>query len=93
MNAAVIAADCLPRGGILSVETNQESGAFGFKMVATGQGARIVEDVEKALHGEAADGSYDARGVQPFLTYKLAKGLNAGLTMTAGEGRVELVAG
>ena len=93
MNAAVIAADCLPRGGTLRIETNQDAGAFGFKMIATGQGARIVEDVEKALHGEAADGSYDARGVQPFLTYRLAKGLNAGLTMTGRDGQVELVAG
>ena len=93
MNAAVIAADCLPRGGTLRIETNQEPGAFGFKMIATGQGARIVEDVEKAMHGETADSSYDARGVQPFLTHKLAKSLNAGLTMTAREGQVELVAG
>jgi histidine phosphotransferase ChpT len=93
MNAAVIAADCLPRGGTLRIETNQDQAVFGFKMVATGQNARIVEGIEKALRGEAAESSYDARGVQPFLTYKLAKGLNAGLTITASEGQVELVAG
>ncbi len=93
MNAAVIAADCLPRGGTLRIEINLEPGVFGFKMVATGQGARIVEDVEKALHGDSADSTYDARGVQPLLTYRLARGLNAGLTMTAQDGRVELVAG
>jgi histidine phosphotransferase ChpT len=93
MNAAVIAGDCLPRGGTLRIETSPEAGVFGFKIIATGQGARIVEDVEKALHGETADRTYDARGVQPFLTYRLAKGLNAGLTMAAREGQVELVAG
>ena len=93
MNAAVIAADCLPRGGTLRIETSQDPAAYGFRMVATGQNARIVEGIEKALRGEASESSYDARGVQPFLTYKLAKGVNAGLTITAGEGQVELVAG
>ena len=94
MNAVLIAADCLPRGGALRIETSTDPGAFGFKMVATGQGARIVEDVQRALRGEAAEEQpYDARAIQPYLTYRLAKKLNAGLTMTAREGQVELVAG
>jgi len=91
MNAALIAADCLPRGGTLRIETGTEPGVYGFKMAAVGQGARIVEEVERALRGEAAD--QDARGVQPVLTYRLARGLNAGLTMTGHDGRVEIVAG
>jgi len=93
MNVAVIAADCLPRGGTLRIETSQEPGVFGFKMVATGQNARVLEDVQRALSGEAASVPYDARGVQPYLTYRLARGLNAGLTMTGRDGQVELVAG
>ena len=63
-------------------------------MVATGQGARITPDVERALHGETGDEqAYDARAVQPYLTHKLAKKLNAGLTVAAREGQVELAAG
>jgi histidine phosphotransferase ChpT len=93
MNAAVIATDCLPRGGTLRIETSEDPAVAGFKIVATGQGARIVEDVERALRGEASEHPYDARGVQPALTARLAKGLNAGLTMTAREGQVEIVAG
>jgi len=94
MNTALIANDCLPRGGTLRVETSADPAAIGFKMVATGQGARITQDVERALRGEAAEEqAYDARAVQPCLTYKLAKKLNAGLTLTAREGQVELAAG
>ena len=93
MNAMIIAADCLPRGGTVRIETSTDPAVFSFKIVAAGQGARIVADVERALRGEAADEPYDARGVQPYLTHRLAKKLNAGLTMTASEGRVELVAG
>ncbi len=51
------------------------------------------EEVEKAVRGDANSGQPDARGVQPFLTHKLARSVNAGLTLTAAENTVELVAG
>jgi histidine phosphotransferase ChpT len=89
MNATLIAVDCLPRGGLVRVETGND--APGFKITATGQGVRVSEDVERALRGEVLD--HDARGVQPVLTFRLAKGVNAGLTITPRDGRVELVAG
>lgn len=89
MNATLIAADCLPRGGTVRVEANAVTP--GFTITATGQGARVSEDVDRALRGEESD--HDARGVQPVLTLRLAKGVNAGLTVTPREGRVELIAG
>lgn len=89
MNAVLIAADCLPRGGIVRIESKSE--VPGFKIVSTGQGVRVSEDVERALRGEILE--HDARGVQPVLAFRLAKGINAGLTITPHEGRVELVAG
>lgn len=91
MNAVVIAVDCLPRGGSLRIETAPD--APGFKLIASGVGARIVEDTERALRGDETQSSYDARHIQPALTYRLAKGVNAGLTVTALEGRVEIAAG
>ena len=42
--------------------------AFGFKIVATGQGARIVEDVEQALRGEAAEDAL-RRARRPALSH------------------------
>ncbi len=89
MNATLIAVDCLPRGGTVRIEANAE--APGFKVTATGQGARVSEDIDRALRGDLSEP--DARGVQPVLTSRLAKGVNAGLTVTPREGRVELVAG
>jgi histidine phosphotransferase ChpT len=93
MNATLLAADCLPRGGTVSVNASTGPDAPGFKIRATGSHARILEEVEKAVRGEASAGAHDARGVQPFLTHKLARVLNAGLTLTAGDGVVELAAG
>jgi histidine phosphotransferase ChpT len=92
MNATLLAADGLPRGGTVRVETSADPKAPSFKVVATGQGARLLEDVEKAARGEP-NGPIDGRSIQPYLTHKLARGLNAGLTLSATENRIEMVAG
>jgi histidine phosphotransferase ChpT len=92
MNSALLGADCLPRGGAVKVVASTDPAAPGFKIRASGNHARVLEEVEKAVRGEASS-QPDARGVQPFLTHKLARALNAGLTLTPGEGFVELAAG
>ncbi len=91
MNVVLIGADCLPKGGVVRVDVSGEGQALGFKVTATGATVRVSEDVERALKGEISE--HDARGVQPVLTFRLAKGIDAGLTITPHEGRVEIVAG
>lgn len=91
MNAAMLGADCLPRGGTLDISISQDTAAPAFKIVATSPYARVLDDVATAVRGE--DSHLDARGIQPYLTHKLARDLNAGLTLTAREGVVELAAG
>lgn len=92
MNATLLASDSLPRGGHIKVETSLDPATPGFTVRATGQNARILEEVEKAARGEPVY-PLDGRSIQAFLTYKLARTLNAGLTLTARDGTVELVAG
>jgi histidine phosphotransferase ChpT len=92
MNATLLASDSLPRGGNVVVQTSAESAAPGFTIRASGQGARMLEEVEKAMRGEQT-AALDGRSIQAYLTHKLARGLNAGLTLSAREGVVELVAG
>ncbi len=93
MNGALIAADSLPRGGEICIETNTDPTIYNFRITATGSGARISEDTERALRGDPATTVYDARGIQPILSYRLAKGLNAGLIVTASAEKVEIAAG
>jgi histidine phosphotransferase ChpT len=93
MNATLLGADCLPRGGTVKVIAGGDASAPSFKIHAASPHARILEEVEKALRGDVNSGQPDARGVQPYLTHKLARSLNAGLTLTGGEGFVELAAG
>jgi len=92
MNATLLAVDSLPRGGHVKVETTPEGNAPGFTVRATGTNARVLEEVEKAALGEPAF-PLDGRSIQAYLTHKLARTLNAGLTLSARDGVIELVAG
>ncbi len=92
MNATLLAHDCLPRGGRVTVETNADATAPSFAVKAVGQNARILEEVDHAVRGQSA-ASLDGRSIQAYLTYKLARGLNAGLVLNASEGMVEIAAG
>jgi len=92
MNTALMAADCLPRGGKVTVEASQDPSVPSFQVLAAGTIARMSPEAEHALLGEPG-AALDGRSIQPYLTYQLARGLNAGLTMTQGEGEVRFRAG
>jgi histidine phosphotransferase ChpT len=92
MNATLLAVDSLPRGGKVDVETSPDGSAPSFTVKATGQGARVLEEVAKAARGEG-NGPFDGRSIQALLTHRLARELNAGLTISASENRVDLAAG
>jgi histidine phosphotransferase ChpT len=92
MNATLLAVDSLPRGGEVTVETTADAGTPGFTVRAKGQNARMLEEVQKAAMGEPS-APLDGRSIQAYLTHKLAKGVNAGLTVSSRDGVIELVAG
>jgi len=92
MNATLVAADSLPRGGQVIVEATSDPARPGFTVRAVGQNARVLEEVEKAVNGEPA-GPLDGRSVQGYLTHKLARAVAAGLKLAARDGTVELTTG
>jgi hypothetical protein len=75
----------------VTVDAGSDPATPGFRIRAEGLNARVTDDVAHAFRGEAAQ--VDARHVQPFLTYKLSRTVNAAITLTPLEGAVELVAG
>jgi histidine phosphotransferase ChpT len=94
MNAALLGADSLPRGGVVVVEAGADAAVPSFKIRATGLNARVSEEVGKSIRGESEPGSLDARGIQPFLTYRLSRTVNAGLAIgVVSDGVVEISAG
>jgi histidine phosphotransferase ChpT len=92
MNAVLVGADSLPRGGKVYVETGRDARAPNFTIRAAGTVARMTPEVERALAGEPA-GALDGRSIQPYLTYQLSKILAAVLNVAAAEGEVRLSAG
>lgn len=90
MNAALLAADCLPRGGVVRVEA--QAAPPGFTIRAAGLNARVTEEAARFLRGDVP-AALDARGIQPFLTHRLSAAVQAGITVTPGDGAVEVRAG
>jgi histidine phosphotransferase ChpT len=91
MNATLLAADCLPRGGVVTVETGADPQAPSFRIRAQGLNARVTEEVDRSVKGESSN--VDARHVQPFLTHKLSRTVNAALSVMPLEGAVEIIGG
>jgi hypothetical protein len=78
---------------LVTVEAGADAALPTFKIHASGMNARVNEDVERSLRGESQPGGLDARAVQPFLTHRLSRTVNAGLTIALKDGVVELAAG
>jgi len=93
MNAALLGADSLPRGGVVLVEAGADPAMPSFKIHASGLNARVTDEVEKSIRGESQPGSLDARGIQPYLTNRLSRTVNAGLSIALRDGVVEISAG
>jgi histidine phosphotransferase ChpT len=92
MNVVLSAADCLPRGGRVTVDVSRDATVPGFKVTAEGTVVRLLPESERALLGDA-EGPLDGRSIQPYLTHQLAKNLNAGLSVAAAPGEVRFTAG
>src|SRR5215472_6276685 len=52
MNATMLAADCLPRGGVVQVQASESAASPSFTIHASGPHAKVLEEVEKALRGD-----------------------------------------
>ena len=92
MNVVLVATDCLPRGGTVTVETSSDAQAPSFRISASGTVTRIGAEAERALLGEPGS-ALDGRSVQPYLTHQLSKGLNARLHVEPGENHIRFAAG
>jgi|SRR5687768_3402441 len=91
MNVILIASDCLPRGGRVTVETSHDA-TPSFRVVANAPIARFAPEAELALKGEPV-AQLDGRSIQPYLTHQLADGLKVPLAVSTSEGEVRFSAG
>jgi histidine phosphotransferase ChpT len=83
LNMMLLAAQAIPRGGQLTVDSIGEGDSVGFKVSATGTNAKVPQSIPPLLAGGSADHPVDAHAIQPFYTGLLAKdcGLRAAMTV------------
>lgn len=92
LNLLFLAAECLPRGGTVSIEASSINGEGEVRIVAQGPRAGMRPETAAALSGQSPEGGFAATNVLPALTGLLAR--QAGLAYFAresGPDRIELV--
>lgn len=82
LNLVVLSADLLPRGGEIAVTALPGARGTALKAVATGQDARISEDLTAVLKGTAAVPALTAKTVHGYFSQRLAESMGS---------RIELV--
>jgi histidine phosphotransferase ChpT len=80
LNMILLAAQSIPRGGIVAVEGEGPPETASFRISARGLNARIPRTVPALLAGDAENGVVDVHGIQPFYTGLLAR--RSGLVVT-----------
>lgn len=92
MNMVLVAAQSIPRGGIVAVDGEGPPEAMTFKITARGLNARISQAVPGLLAGGPESGSVDAHGVQPFYTGLLARSCGLAVTIVAEDDAIVVAA-
>ncbi len=88
-NMLVLAAELLPRGGVVTVASRGDS---GLEVTAEGEAVNQADELQAVLVAENVDG-LTARTVHAFYTARLAQTLGARLSLARGDGgRAVLVA-
>jgi len=73
LNMILVAAQSIPRGGILTVEGDGSPEVMTFRILARGLNARIPQAVPALLAGFPDRGVVDANAIQPFYTGLLGR--------------------
>lgn len=86
LNGAMLAGDCLPRGGVLKLSSNPE-GADGYtvRVLAAGERAGIDDELSGALSGETDAADLTPRSAHAYYTSVLARSLDGGLAIETSQ--------
>ena len=79
LNILSLAADTLPRGGVLSVAFDEDSSAARITVAAEGEGARISEECRLAMSPDVSLDSLTPRSVHAYFVARLSERLLIGI--------------
>ncbi len=82
LNGALLAGDCLPRGGVLRISSEAEGGnGYAVRITAVGERAGLDDELSGALSGETDTADLTPRSAHAYYTSVLARGLDGGLAV------------
>lgn len=90
MNMVMMAVDCLPRGGTISVKVRNQTDGLGVSVTAAGERFKLREDTAAAAEGTEPQDGWSARTVQPLFTRIIAEGLGGKLNVEPAEGEITI---
>lgn len=73
LNLCLIAAACIPRGGVMAVTILGEGEDARMEVKVKGPNLRLAAHVAELLAGRSESGAVDAHGIQPFFTGLVAR--------------------
>lgn len=91
MNALFIANECLPKGGVVTVDAAKAGDVVEVRLGCAGQRAAMRPATWAALQGELPEDGYPGPVAQPLLTGILARQTGVEIVTRQSEGSIEIV--
>ncbi len=92
LNLCLIAAACIPRGGVMHVIIEGEADDIRMSVSVKGPNLKLASHVADLLEGRSESGVVDAHGIQPYFTGLVARSSGMGVTVVATSDEIVLKA-
>ncbi|MCI4677878.1 histidine phosphotransferase [Rhodoblastus acidophilus] len=90
LNLCLIAAACIPRGGVMNVSIEGEGDDARMSVTVKGPNLKLASHVADLLEGRSESGMVDAHGIQPFFTGLVARSCGMAVQVAASSEDVTL---
>ena len=92
LNLCLIAAACIPRGGVMHVIIEGEADDIRMSVSVKGPNLKLASHVADLLEGRSESGVVDAHGIQPYFTGLVARSSGMGVQVVASSDEIVLKA-
>ena len=92
LNLCLIAAACIPRGGVMHVIIEGEGDETRMSVAVKGPNLKLASHVADLLEGRSESGVVDAHGIQPYFTGLVARSSGMGVQVVASSDEIVLKA-
>ena len=92
LNLCLIAAACIPRGGVMHVIIEGEGDEIRMSVAVKGPNLKLASHVADLLEGRSESGVVDAHGIQPYFTGLVARSSGMGVQVVASSDEIVLKA-